>query len=220
MPCSSRCVHRRSDLPAPLRAYLHLDTITQDCLYLEESSPPAKLAAKSASERSGAGALPSYYGYSFESYCTTSDPSASHTTEAFQVPNTNVQWCSVVKTNLGGVRTIVGGEVDCVLPPPPGVSQERFAAAQRRTTDGYVELKTNMVIQSQRDEVNFERCGYFNRSLGMPACLPALADLSVTEDALLLRWTALIRLKLLKHYVQSCMWRLARSLLIGVAPDG
>ncbi|BGP56353.1 decapping endonuclease targeting mRNA [Rhodotorula sphaerocarpa] len=131
--------------------------LVEDCLYLEESSPPAKLAAKSASERSGAGALPSYYGYSFESYCTTSDPSASHTTEAFQVPNTNVQWCSVVKTNLGGVRTIVGGEVDCVLPPLPGVSQERFAAAQRRTTDGYVELKTNMVIQSQRDEVNFER---------------------------------------------------------------
>lgn len=116
--------------------------VAQGCLYLEESNPPAKLAAKAASESSNA--LASYYGYSFESYCTS--PSSEST---FAVPNTNVQWCSVVKTSLGEFRTIVGGEVDCVR---PGAEKDRIV------TSDFVELKTNLVIQSQRDEVNFERC--------------------------------------------------------------
>jgi hypothetical protein len=28
--------------------------------------------------------------------------------------NTNVQWCSVVRTKLGDTRVVIGGEVDCV----------------------------------------------------------------------------------------------------------
>ena len=28
--------------------------------------------------------------------------------------DTNVQWCSVVKTKLGDTRMVIGGEVDCV----------------------------------------------------------------------------------------------------------
>ena len=61
----------------------------------------------------------SYYGYAFESYSTSATPIASHDPE--KQPNgwsgninTNVQWCSVVKTKLGSVRLIIGGEVDCV----------------------------------------------------------------------------------------------------------
>lgn len=60
-----------------------------------------------------------YYGYAFESYCTTSNPGRRD--DALPgVPgwggdvNTNVQWCSVVKTKLGDRRIIIGGEVDCV----------------------------------------------------------------------------------------------------------
>ncbi|GAA5987321.1 hypothetical protein JCM10908_001908 [Rhodotorula pacifica] len=121
--------------------------LVDDCLYLEESNPPSKLASKSASEQSGSNALPSYYGYSFESYCTTSPSVASSCEDDFSIPNTNVQWCSVVKTSLGGMRTIVGGEVDCVQ-PRPGAALE---------TRDFVELKTNLVIQNQRDEINFER---------------------------------------------------------------
>ncbi|CDR39788.1 RHTO0S04e09472g1_1 [Rhodotorula toruloides] len=120
--------------------------VLDGCLYIEESNPPSKLAAKAASESSNA--LASYYGYSFESFCTTSSSSPSAATEEFSVPNTNVQWCSVVKTSLGEFRTIVGGEVDCVR---PGADKERIG------TRDFVELKTNLVIQSQRDEVNFER---------------------------------------------------------------
>ncbi|GAA5889479.1 hypothetical protein JCM6882_007046 [Rhodosporidiobolus microsporus] len=126
--------------------------VVDGCLYLEESNPPSKLAAKSANESSYL--LQSYYGYSFESFCTQPHPSpttASHThpgADVFDPPNTNVQWCSVVKTNLGGFRTIVGGEVDCVRPG---------ADAGRISTRDFIELKTNMMIQSQRDEVDFER---------------------------------------------------------------
>jgi hypothetical protein len=135
----------------------------QDCLYLEESNPPAKLAAKTASERSGPSALPSYYGYAFEAYCTTSScpPSngnAPEEKEDFSIPNTNVQWCSVVKTSLGSFRTLVGGEVDCVR---PGADPRHLVA-----TRDFVELKTNLIIQSQRDEVNFERCA--PRALSLP----------------------------------------------------
>ncbi|GAA5843549.1 hypothetical protein JCM5353_005452 [Sporobolomyces roseus] len=120
------------------------------CLYLEESNPPSKLAAKSASESSYA--LQGYYGYSFESYCTTPPSTSTYSSdqpeEDFSIPNTNVQWCSVVKTNLGGFRTIVGGEVDCLRPE---------ANLSRIGTKDFIELKTNIVIQSERDEVNFER---------------------------------------------------------------
>jgi RAT1-interacting protein len=64
-----------------------------------------------------------YYGYAFESYCTSEMP---NTREPRRNPhpkdppgwggdvNTNVQWCSVVRTKLGDTRMIIGGEVDCV----------------------------------------------------------------------------------------------------------
>lgn len=61
----------------------------------------------------------SYYGYAFESYCTSATPDPRQDPE--KRPNgwsgnvnTNVQWCSVVKTKLGDNRLIIGGEVDCV----------------------------------------------------------------------------------------------------------
>jgi hypothetical protein len=60
-----------------------------------------------------------YYGYAFESYCTTSTPghredASSHVPGWGGDVNTNVQWCSVVKTKLGDRRIVIGGEVDCV----------------------------------------------------------------------------------------------------------
>lgn len=115
---------------------------------------PAKMASKFASESSYQ--LQSYYGYSFESYCTSplnatgTEPAA---TEAFQVPNTNVQWCSIVKTSLGNLRVIIGGEVDCIVPKPQGEATGRRAI----TTDDFIELKTNIVIQNARDEAMFEK---------------------------------------------------------------
>ncbi len=55
-----------------------------------------------------------YFGYSFESFCTRSDlDSKPHQGWGGDV-DTNVEWCSVVKSKLGEFRIIVGGEVDCV----------------------------------------------------------------------------------------------------------
>lgn len=66
--------------------------------------------------------LQSYYGYSFESYCTSPLParqdditsSNTHPRGWGGDVDTNVQWCAVVKTKLGTQRLVIGGEVDCV----------------------------------------------------------------------------------------------------------
>jgi len=67
-----------------------------------------------------------YYGYAFESYCTTDAPQERQPRgPAYPgAPpgwggdvDTNVQWCSVVRTKLGDTRMIIGGEVDCVRGP-------------------------------------------------------------------------------------------------------
>ena len=54
-----------------------------------------------------------YYGYAFESWCTSPTPASAAGAGGGDV-DTNVQWCSVVKTKLGATRLVLGGEVDCV----------------------------------------------------------------------------------------------------------
>jgi RAT1-interacting protein len=56
--------------------------------------------------------MQTYYGYAFESWCTASRPDAPSGWGGDV--DTNVQWCSVVKTKLGDNRMVIGGEVDCV----------------------------------------------------------------------------------------------------------
>jgi RAT1-interacting protein len=64
--------------------------------------------------------------YSFESFSTSSiPPSALARGEVDPTidpkdgwggdVNTNVQWCSVCKGSLGEFRTLIGGEVDCIM---------------------------------------------------------------------------------------------------------
>ncbi|KZT41813.1 RAI1-domain-containing protein [Sistotremastrum suecicum HHB10207 ss-3] len=97
-----------------------------------------------------------YYGYAFESYCTRSEPplkqNGDGNTPAPSKPgwggdvDTNVQWCSVVKTKLGDLRLILGGEVDCVRDTYVG------------QPDTFVELKTSAEIRStyKGDKRKFE----------------------------------------------------------------
>lgn len=56
--------------------------------------------------------LMSYWGYSFESMCTATDPQG--TPDPNDVPNTNVQYCVAVKTRLGKNTIAMGAEVDCI----------------------------------------------------------------------------------------------------------
>lgn len=65
--------------------------------------------------------LQTYYGYSFEAWCTSSRPYQPETLPGHPSGwsgdvDTNVQWCSVVKSKLGDTRIVIGGEVDCARP--------------------------------------------------------------------------------------------------------
>jgi RAT1-interacting protein len=62
-----------------------------------------------------------YYGYSFESFSTWNEPiqQKEQHDDRDRVRcwsgdvDTNVQYCSVVKTKIGTERMVIGGEVDC-----------------------------------------------------------------------------------------------------------
>ncbi|KAG1737120.1 RAI1-domain-containing protein [Suillus paluster] len=120
-------------------------------MYFEEHLSDAKLKEKN--DMTPRHRLQSYYGYSFESYCTSPTPSghehrASGSSSAAgwgDDVDTNVQWCSVVKTKLGDTRIIIGGEVDCI--------RGKYAG----NTDNFVELKTSLSIRGAEDEAKFEK---------------------------------------------------------------
>ncbi|KAL0954403.1 hypothetical protein HGRIS_003387 [Hohenbuehelia grisea] len=101
-----------------------------------------------------------YFGYAFESYCTSEHqpgsksnprPPVTHVDPDGHPPgwsgdvNTNIQWCNVIKTKLGNTRLIIGGEVDCVR------------GQRTAKLDNLVELKTSMAISSPMDETKFEK---------------------------------------------------------------
>ncbi|KAI0925659.1 hypothetical protein AcV5_008337 [Taiwanofungus camphoratus] len=94
--------------------------------------------------------LQTYYGYAFESWCTSSSAGCQEQLDGHPHGwggnvDTNVQWCSVVKTKLGDTRMVIGGEVDCV--------RDKFVGE----TNTFVELKTSLQIRGPHDEANFER---------------------------------------------------------------
>ncbi|KAI0091163.1 RAI1 like PD-XK nuclease-domain-containing protein [Irpex rosettiformis] len=122
-------------------------------LYLEEHLSDKRLAEKE--DMTPYHRQLSYYGYSFESFSTSSQPYQperlpGHPPGWSGDVNTNVQWCSVVKTKLGSHRLLIGGEVDCVT------AKQGHGSAEY-TPDNYVELKTSMAIRGANDEVKFER---------------------------------------------------------------
>ncbi|KAF8582448.1 RAI1-domain-containing protein [Ramaria rubella] len=120
-----------------------------ETLYLEEHLSEEKLREKS--NLTGKHRLMTYYGYSFESYCTSDAPSRPRETQPVNGwggdVDTNVQWCSIVKTKLDSTRMVIGGEVDCVRDKNTG------------RPDTFVELKTSIAIRpgNRNDEAKFEK---------------------------------------------------------------
>ncbi|KAJ7031395.1 RAI1-domain-containing protein [Mycena alexandri] len=124
-------------------------------LYFEEHLSDARLREKN--DIAPRHRIQTYFGYSFESYCTSAVPSPNGgpSVNVPQAPgdppgwggdvDTNVQWCSVVRTKLGATRLVIGGEVDCV--------RGKYTGA----TDTFVELKTSMAIRGPQDEARFEK---------------------------------------------------------------
>lgn len=73
--------------------------------------------------------------------------------------NNNVQYCSVVKSGLGNIRIIIGGEVDCAKDYKPDKSDnpDNDPTLNDNPLDHYVELKTNQIISHDNGARNFER---------------------------------------------------------------
>jgi len=110
-------------------------------LYFEEFIDDARLKEKD--DMTPHHRMQTYHGYAFESWCTASSPDAPSGWGGDV--DTNVQWCSVVKTKLGDTRIVIGGEVDCV--------RDRYNGRN----DTMLELKTSMTIRGRRDEARFEK---------------------------------------------------------------
>ena len=113
-----------------------------------------------------------YYGYAFESWCTASSPSSPPGWGGDV--DTNVQWCSVVKTKIGSTRLVIGGEVDCVrglhrlslsLVSNRACVRSSDAGRYSGKNDTMVELKTSMNIRGAQDEARFEKsvCVFVSR---------------------------------------------------------
>ncbi|GLB40272.1 putative RAI1-domain-containing protein [Lyophyllum shimeji] len=118
-------------------------------LYFEEHLSEARISEKNTMEPRHR--LQTYYGYAFESYCTSETPArkvSPNPSDPFGWGgdvDTNVQWCSVVRTKLGNTRLLIGGEVDCVR------------GKYTHQTDTFVELKTSLAIRGPHDEAKFEK---------------------------------------------------------------
>ncbi|KAI2791616.1 Decapping nuclease rai1 [Penicillium oxalicum] len=85
-----------------------------------------------------------YWGYKFEALSVLrkpwdETPRAEIEARQDQVVNNSAQYCSVVKTGMGHVRMVLGGEVDAEDPIH------------------WVELKTSAEIRNDRDMVKYER---------------------------------------------------------------
>jgi len=108
-----------------------------------------------------------YYGYSFESYCTrtSSDISTSSIGWGGDV-DTNVQWYSVVKTKLNDMRIIIGGEVVCV--------RDQYIGEP----DTFVELKTSMDQRNDKKRWETKLLKFFTQSflLGVPEIFVGFRD--------------------------------------------
>ncbi|CAG8243905.1 unnamed protein product [Penicillium salamii] len=94
-----------------------------------------------------------YWGYKFENLAVlrkTWDESTREEIEGREddVVNNAAQYCSVVRTGIGNVRMVLGGEVDAIWDSKPW---------KKDAPINWVELKTSAQIQNDRDMIKYER---------------------------------------------------------------
>ena len=92
-------------------------------------------------------------GYKFETLSLLSkpwDPSSRMEIELREEEqvNNHAQYCSIVRTGLGKVKMVLGGEVDAIWDARP---------EDKNSPINWVELKTTAEIESDRDLIKFER---------------------------------------------------------------
>lgn len=131
-------------------------TFFDGTVFIEEDKS-AKAAAKERQRSRDKGPDMSYfYGFKFETLFTIPDTWDNVTREEIEnrddKPVSNfAQYCSIVKTGVGNMGIVVGGEVDSVWDDK----------VEGRKNQNYVELKTrvcnNFSHQSDKDKENYER---------------------------------------------------------------
>lgn len=117
-----------------------------------------------------------YWGYKFEVLSVLSKPWDPTTREEIEgrqneIVNNSAQYCSVVKTGMGNVRMILGGEVDAVWDCKPERKEDPIH---------WVELKTSAEIRNERDMLKYERklLKFWAQSflLGVPTIIVGFRD--------------------------------------------
>ncbi|OQE07030.1 hypothetical protein PENVUL_c015G06718 [Penicillium vulpinum] len=133
-------------------------TFFQGTIFIEENNEYKNQQKENQSKRgSPPGMAPQelmmYWGYKFETLAVlrkTWDESTREEIEGRenQVVNNAAQYCSVVRTEIGNVRMILGGEVDAIWDSKPPRKEDPI---------NWVELKTSAQIRNDRDMIKYER---------------------------------------------------------------
>ncbi|PGG97867.1 decapping nuclease rai1 [Blastomyces parvus] len=94
-----------------------------------------------------------FWGYKFETLSLLDQPWDATPREKIegredQVVNNKAQYCSVVRTGIGGCKIVIGGEVDAVWDSKPDRKEDPI---------NWVELKTSAEIRNDRDMFKYER---------------------------------------------------------------
>lgn len=95
----------------------------------------------------------SFWGYKFETLSTLSTHWCEATRPQIEdrhehIVNNYAQYCSIVRTGFGGLKAIIGGEVDAV-------NGTRCDDSKQQTP--WVELKTSAELVNEKEEIKFER---------------------------------------------------------------
>ncbi len=133
-------------------------TLFQGTIFIEENHTK-KLSSRQ--EQFSAAARPnamsqdimSFWGYKFETISLLPEPWSLVSREHIesredQVVSNYAQYCSIVRTGLGKIKMIIGGEVDAVLD---------FKPEDKSQPVNWVELKTTAAVVNEREQIKFER---------------------------------------------------------------
>ncbi|KIW09572.1 hypothetical protein, variant [Verruconis gallopava] len=147
-------------------------TVFQGTIFIEEDHEAKMRHNSRNNSRPGPEGIPNdmyaYWGYKFESLCLIPDTWDATSRDYIEgreshVVSNKAQYCSIVRTGIGPISMIMGGEVDAVWDQKPEDPSEPI---------NYLELKTAQTPESELDEVKFERklCRMWAQSflLGVP----------------------------------------------------
>ncbi|KIW70853.1 hypothetical protein PV04_03091 [Phialophora macrospora] len=133
-------------------------TLFQGTIFLEENHTKKISSRQQQFSSAGRpGALPqdlmSFWGYKFESVSLMPTPWPETSREYIEsredeVVSNYAQYCSIVRTGLGKVKMILGGEVDAVM---------AFKPEDKSKPIDWVELKTTAMVTNEKEQVKYER---------------------------------------------------------------